>query len=190
MMATKRNLVCHWQGDPEDRVYITSVWREGSEWVVRGTWGRRNRPGWRSQDKLRVGNEASAVAEQVRLHKERLEARNKHYVDIEDPNYSGPLKMSTPCVAEHLAPEDSGAPPPPKPKKPEPPKVDPDPVDIGQSVLTCIDNTGLENYFDEGVEYIVEEHPNEEMIFVYDRFGEKQECFKERFVLGPATLPG
>ena len=48
-------------------------------------------------------------------------------------------------------------------------------------VVICLDNSGVEDKFDKGIEYISEEHDNKDMIYVYDRFGEKQECFRDRF---------
>jgi len=48
-------------------------------------------------------------------------------------------------------------------------------------VLVCADNAGLEDRFDLGIEYIVEEHKDKAMIYVYDKMGRKDEYFRIRF---------
>jgi predicted DNA-binding WGR domain protein len=47
--------------------------------------------------------------------------------------------------------------------------------------VICVDNTGMEDSFDEGVEYVAEPHAEEGMIYVWDRNAQKRECFAERF---------
>jgi len=47
--------------------------------------------------------------------------------------------------------------------------------------VVCVNNLGMEDSFDEEVTYVAEKHPDSDMIYVYDRNGEKRECFKERF---------
>lgn len=49
-------------------------------------------------------------------------------------------------------------------------------------VLVCVDNTGMEDRFDIGIEYIVEEHKDKTMVFVYDKMGRKDEYFRTRFM--------
>lgn len=48
------------------------------------------------------------------------------------------------------------------------------------NVARCIDNAGLEDQFDEGVEYIFEGKEGD-FIRVYDKTGELRECFSDRF---------
>jgi len=50
-----------------------------------------------------------------------------------------------------------------------------------EGVVICTDNKGIEDKFDEGIEYVSEDNPSEEFLYVYDKFGEKQECFRSRF---------
>jgi len=40
-------------------------------------------------------------------------------------------------------------------------------------VVVCIDNTGMEDKFDEGIEYIYEDHDTPGMLYVYDKLGQK-----------------
>lgn len=47
--------------------------------------------------------------------------------------------------------------------------------------VVCVNNLGLEEYFDEGVTYIAESHSEKDYIYVWDRGAKKQEVFAERF---------
>jgi len=49
-------------------------------------------------------------------------------------------------------------------------------------VMVCIDNAGIESRFDVGIEYLVEKHKDETMVYVYDKMGQKDEFFKVRFL--------
>ena len=64
---------------------------------------------------------------------------------------------------------------------------DPDPAILEVSnVVRCEDNEGVEDKFDKGIDYVCADHSHPMMIYVYDKFGEKQECFRSRFKkLGP-----
>jgi hypothetical protein len=47
-------------------------------------------------------------------------------------------------------------------------------------VVVCVDNTGLETWFDKGIEYLVSRF-EDSMVYVYDKFGQVQECLVGRF---------
>lgn len=49
------------------------------------------------------------------------------------------------------------------------------------AVVVCMDNSGIEDRFDVGVEYISERHPDPKMLYVWDKLGCKDEYFKQRF---------
>jgi hypothetical protein len=49
-------------------------------------------------------------------------------------------------------------------------------------VLVCADNRGVEDRFDIGIEYLVEDHKDKDMVYVYDKLGRKDEYFRDRFV--------
>jgi len=49
------------------------------------------------------------------------------------------------------------------------------------NIVECIDNTGMEDQFDQGIEYIFEGAAHGDMITVFDKLGEKRECFPTRF---------
>ena len=50
-----------------------------------------------------------------------------------------------------------------------------------QAEAECLDNIGMEECFDKGITYIVETHIRKDMLWAIDRFGERRECFRERF---------
>jgi hypothetical protein len=47
--------------------------------------------------------------------------------------------------------------------------------------LICVDNTGLEDKFDLGVEYKVEDSSENEFVYAYDKHGIKGTFFRNRF---------
>lgn len=47
--------------------------------------------------------------------------------------------------------------------------------------VVCLNSLGMEDSFDEGIEYVAERHADKNMIYVWDRAAKKQECFKDRF---------
>jgi nitrite reductase/ring-hydroxylating ferredoxin subunit len=49
------------------------------------------------------------------------------------------------------------------------------------NIVECLDNTGIEDGFDVGVEYVFEGRHGGEMISVYDKIGALRECFSSRF---------
>ena len=48
-------------------------------------------------------------------------------------------------------------------------------------IVVCLDNTGYEDCFDVGIEYVGEVHDDVSMFWVYDRFGNRKELLKDRF---------
>lgn len=54
-------------------------------------------------------------------------------------------------------------------------------MEYDEDVVICLNNSGMEDKFDESIEYISEKHDDLGMIYVYDKFGQKQECFMDRF---------
>ena len=81
--------------------------------------------------------------------------------------------------------------PKPTPKPESKPKFMPFELDKKMNVrlitdkeIICINNAGMEESFDQGISYIVESHPDHDMVWAYDKFGVKQEVFAERFEKG------
>jgi hypothetical protein len=51
---------------------------------------------------------------------------------------------------------------------------------IPDTVVECVDNSGMEDQFDKGVEYVLDSKKGD-FFTVYDKLGVKQECFGDRF---------
>ena len=177
-----RNLVSHAQEGTADKIYMYCI-RElpGGTFQVVGKWGRRGRVP-KEQVKAAFNNESDAMAEARSLHADRVRDHKDNYVDIEDPDYVGPLTRESSDVRDYFEPEGTTS-----PVSDPPPSTAPEDRDFeagDEIIVTCIDNTGIEEGFDAGQEYVAEKHEDDDMIYVYDRFGEKQGCFCERFVVG------
>lgn len=169
--------VCHYEDGGSDKVYIVSV-RKGKkgEWQVIGQWGRRGK-NLRSQVKGEYLSRTSAHRQQDVFFRERLK---KGYVDIKDQAYFGLLSMSDSWLQQFLwsdEKEDAQEPlvvvdPHPDPHPPAP--------DLMFEVV-CANNLGVEDVFDQGIEYMAEKHNELGMLWVYDKFGKRREMFAERF---------
>jgi hypothetical protein len=49
------------------------------------------------------------------------------------------------------------------------------------TIVECIDNTGVEGQFDKGIEYVFEGSSDGPMISVFNKLGELRSCFSDRF---------
>ena len=49
-------------------------------------------------------------------------------------------------------------------------------------VMVCVDNDGMDDRFDVGIEYLVEDHKDKTLIYAYDKLSKKGEFFKKRFL--------
>jgi len=175
----KRNLIAHCQRGTSDKVYMACI-RENPDgtYSVIGKWGRR---GNTLQQSIKLSGATLADAEskaQVLFH-DKLKGG---YVDIMSSSYNGPVTVLT--VQSDLEQDPAGigtaqnpAPAPKKPKK-QPPKK---PAIPKEGVVVCLNNSGMVDKFDEGIEYVYEAHEDEQMLWVYDKLGDKQECFTDRF---------
>ena len=198
----KRNLVAHYY-DPNansDKVYMACVRQDGSRWLVIGKWGRRGK-NISSQVKLTTQVEKMALLEQRNLFNAKL---REGYVDIESPNYNGTLTMQSVEVRDNLEPEANEEEQLVEKKSKSDsmesatgnssfalgnkdfatPEYDLNPA--ANMVAVCLNNSGAEEKFDVGVEYVFETHKDKSMIWVWDKFGVKGEFFKERFKLKKA----
>ena len=176
----RANLVAHCTKGSADKIYMACI-REDTlgHYTVIGKWGRRGATNLQQQVKLQTPNENAAVAEQRRLFEAKLK---KGYVDIESSAYSGGLTFSSSEVRNNI---EGNAPtqrkrPTRKAKAPKP-KAAPKQEEPEEIIVECLDNAGIEEKFDKGIEYVGETHTDSALVWVYDKMGEKQECFKERF---------
>jgi hypothetical protein len=132
--------------------------------------------------KLTNVSENAAMVAQEKAFRKKLK---KDYVDINDPNYHGPVttltvkddleqdpNQSVPVPSGVRPPEPKRLPPKPPAKKVTPPK---------DGVATCVNNSGMEDKFDQGIEYVCAATDDPTMIAVYDKFGEIGEYFADRF---------
>lgn len=185
MTARKRNLVAHYYSASEnsDKVYMACVRRDGTKWLVIGKWGRRGK-NISSQVKLTTQDENMAFAEQRNLFGGKLK---EGYVSIDDPTYRNSLTLQSAGIRENLEPEADDAELNKTHAAERAKKMDnkgpwgttPSPED--SLVVVCLNNSGAEDKFDVGVEYVFEVHRDKGMLWVYDKFGEKREYFRERF---------
>lgn len=184
----KRNLIAHYNKGSSDKVYMACIRKEGANWVVIGKWGRRG-GSMSSQVKFTTQHEAEAYAEQQNLFHLKIK---EGYQDVDSAVYNGGVGRHAPFIRSQLEPEvneptdaEVVKPTPQVSKKPAPPpKPEPKDEDL---VALCVDIAGLEDRFDEGIEYVFERHADKAMLWVFDKFGEKRECFKERFRLVKAS---
>jgi predicted DNA-binding WGR domain protein len=184
----KRNWVGHNEEGTSDKLYFVCV-RDNSDktFTVLGKWGRRGRlhP---SQSKvyLTTPNESAAYAEKEREVKHRSK---RGYVDIESPGYGGSVRVSDRCVQDHLEFSDKFDVSQAKNNgkaAPSRPETLPETDDF---IVVCRDNSGMEERFDIGIEYVAERHDDVNMIWVYGKLGERREYFRERFVLAESVDP-
>jgi len=159
----KMNLVAHYEEGTSDKIYMACI-RANADgtYTVLGKWGRNGRT-LSSMVKLTTRDAFMAKNAQDNLFAEKMA---KGYVDIDSAAYRGSVTRNDPCVRESMELEAND--PAPEQKA------------FGD-VAVCVDNTGIEDKFDEGIEYLCEPHKNSDMLYVYDRFAQKQEYMKNRF---------
>jgi len=182
----KMNLVAHYEEGTSDKIYMACI-RANADgtYTVLGKWGRNGRT-LSSMVKLTTRDAFMAKNAQDNLFAEKMA---KGYVDIDSAAYRGSVTRNDPCVRESMELEAND--PAPVQKKPTPQEETEKLLDnMSKSakkqkafgdVAVCVDNTGIEDKFDEGIEYLCEPHKNSDMLYVYDRFAQKQEYMKNRF---------
>lgn len=196
-MNDKRNLIAHCNTGGSDKVYMVCIRRDNQgNFIVLGKWGRRGKT-LSSGIKLQTQSETAAVLQQKNIFANELK---KGYVDIDSPNYSGPVSRQSDGVKNALEPEENFAITPcptcgqdmtdtvngvPSCRrcalermKKNAPEI---PVQTVEDTVYCVNNLGIEDRFDEGIEYVCEAHKDKLMVYVYDKMGRRDEYFKERF---------
>ena len=182
-MSLQNNRVGHCTEGTSDKVYIASVKKNADgTWTSVGKWGARGST-LKSQPKLENVSENRARASMHDLFHSKLRGG---YEDVESSSYKGDVVISSSYIQSQLEPENVAAvtTPVPIPKSPPVPPAKKDPrkarITVGDTAI-CIDNLGMEDRFDLNIEYVVEEHKEDDMLWVYDKRGAKVECLKERF---------
>lgn len=190
-MTMKRNLVAHYKGGTSDKVYMVSI-RENEDGSF-SVLGKRGRTGKTMQFQLKGSfrTKSEAVGLQISIFREKLA---KGYQDISSSSYHGPVTFNTPQITSNLEPEselesvkDDVKEEIAKAKKQENPVVG---FERNEFTVVCVDNTGIESRFDVGIEYMAEKHIDRKMVNVFDKFGTRDEFFRERFALGEGDGTG
>jgi hypothetical protein len=178
------NMVAHCREGTSDKVYIVSVVKGSgvNPFKVVAKAGRI----WKTMTTYPKGvyfREAAAMSVANKIFQSKL---NKGYENIESPNYSrihghAPLKMSDSWLSGYL--ESDGDEVVGIIEEPDPEPVPPEAAsERGRDwEVVCVNVLGMEDKFDEGATYVAERHAEPDMIFVWDRMGQKQEVFSERF---------
>ena len=183
----RTNRAAHYQGGGSDKVYVVSIRRRQGKFEVVARWGRRG-GSFQEQVKSTYVSEVGADSAASEVFSTKIV---KGYQDIERAGYMGPVTMSSLKSEGWLETEDGKA--SGTAAKPTP-KVTPAPVketeatildglpDGKEFVVVCVNNAGVEDRFDCNVQYVAEVHPAKEMLFVFDKFGKRDEFFSERFL--------
>ena len=178
----RRNLIAHFEEGTSDKIYMACIRaNDDGTYTVMGKWGRRGHT-LSSQVKLTTRDMQIASQHQHVVFAEKI---SKGYVDIDSQRYRGNVTRNEQCVREAMEPEENN--PVPVQKKKSPQKDTEELLNsmnqqkVSSNVALCVDNTGIEDKFDEGIEYVCEKHPQKDMIYVYDRFGNKAEYLRKRF---------
>lgn len=193
----KRNLIAHCCEGSSDKVYMACIRDNGDgTFSVIGKWGRRGKA-FSNQLKLTTKDIRIAQLEQQALFDAKL---SKGYIDIDGSAYHGPVTRGSSDIQNDMESEPDEK----SQKSATPRRPTQEDVDAGQvakkaakkaakeadgsagsddETVVCVSNVGMENRFDEGIEYLFEPHSDSAMIYVYDKFGKKDEFLKERFVM-------
>jgi predicted DNA-binding WGR domain protein len=138
--------------------------RSKGKYKVICRWGRN---GKNMTSQLKHGDVSQAEANMLAKALVR-DKELRGYVNIENPEYSGNLSVDMPWLRKIIG---CG-------------KEEGSSTSISDEIeVRCLNASGVEDYFDEGMTYISEGHTDAEMLWVYDRNGKKQECFSDRFVV-------
>jgi predicted DNA-binding WGR domain protein len=179
------NFIAHFYRGTSDKIYMACIRIEELantvKFVVIGKWGRRGQT-LKSQVKWSGNDRVAAVHAQIELFESKLK---EGYVDINSFSYNDSVNYNSPYITESLElnqnkfqPEKS------KPEKSKPVKKIPlesNRMFSSGDVVVCINNAGIEDKFDLGIDYICEKHSDSQMIYVYDKNGVKGEFFVDRF---------
>jgi len=180
-MSVRMNVVVHCDEDNHDKVYMGCIRKQAGSYQVIGKWGRVGRT-LSSQLKGSSFSLSGAATMRDDVIQEKIA---KGYRNIESPDYDGSVTFKTPCVVENLETEELGVFLNKTHEFPGWPSAEagkPISQQDKEFVVVCKDSTGIESLFDENIEYLAEVHSDLKMIYVFDKFGKKDEFLRERFV--------
>lgn len=181
------DLVAHNYSKGHDKIYMACIRVEfpltgPAKYTVIGKWGRRGQT-LKSQVKWTGNDRMAAKSTQQGLFLSKVK---EGYINIDSPSYGGGVTRQEKYIAESMEclDEASEKAAPAKPSLEELEKRVFNQIDrvLGDGdAIVCINNAGIEDKFDLGVDYIFENHPDAQMIYVYDKNGVKGEFFRDRF---------
>jgi len=193
----KRNIVGHnFVKGGSDKLYLCGIREQSNTYSVIAKWGKRGNH-LSVQNKGTFKSLAEAEAFQKKLWNSKVTGG---YMDIEDPMYTQymsadvlpkKVSMSDEMIKRNLEYEDYNS--LRIDKNGDIWSEDNNPLsntnkkkakEVKQYVMICVDNVGMEDKFDVEIEYVVEDHIDKEMIYAYDKHGERGEFFKMRFEKG------
>lgn len=181
-MATRqRNIVLHFEDGVYDKVYISQIRESNGNHEVVGRGGRRGKS---MAEQVKLVTDVYKQAETT-MYWLAVEKENKGYKNIQSVGYHGILKMDDPWLEKYLVPETGTL--PRKSPVAAPPRITTaaekrqTPREVE---MVCINNSGYENHFDKGVEYICIDScvsDPEVLIQAYDKFGDRIVVYRSRF---------
>lgn len=205
MNKRKRNHIGHISNGVSDKVYVVAtVKNSDGTYDCVGRYGRRN-GNMKEQIKAKGVTKFAAEAAADKLVKSKFHRAKDSYVDIDSPEYLGVLTRNDVWLSSYLEPERSEVVSALKAAK----QILPDEgvpwrdfypevgIESGRIIekrrearvptvedeVVCVNNAGLEDQFDFGVEYIlVSGRLGEDFIVVLDKYNEKREVFSDRFM--------
>lgn len=177
----KLNHIGHCTEGNSDKVYIVAAIKNADgTYSCEGRYGRRN-GSLKVDVKISHVSRGDAIAEANKLIDKKFHRRKGAYVDIDSREYSGSLTRQDPWLRRWVEEVDGNTPAPAPVPTPTPAPQAPKPVQQESDVLVCINNAGIEDQFDEGVEYFVKKYDDEDFVQVIDKYNEVRSVFRERF---------
>jgi len=182
-MNFRTNRVAHYKQGNSDKLYIVSILLDGIDFIVRAKWGRNPSPRQQQTKSVHSSLESADRAADDLFRKKLA----KGYQDIEHPSYGDGVTLLD--VGQWLEPEiDSSTDLVSETSLPD--VREPEHDDVSnisgnlpvEFVVVCVNAGGIEDRFDEGASYSAEMHPESDMVYVHDKYGERDEWFRDRFV--------
>lgn len=195
-MSTKLNKVGHCKQGNSDKVYIACIVpsTDANGLPVYNVVGKASRIYKRM--KIYHKGSFSSLMDAAQARDEIFFSKvKKGYVDIETSSYNGQLDHDDKWLLENVEPDplfNSAFDQNEDEVTPELEEESQIPSHNGfddedDFEVLCINAVGMEDSFDFEITYIAEKHAEDDMIYVWDRNGEKKECFLERFALCEAA---
>lgn len=185
----KTNTIGHIKKGSSDKVYIVAIVdnKDGTYDVVGRDIEVVAEVEFLKEDvKARGVTLLSAETQAHLLIRSKMYRSRDPYVDIDSPDYCHGLTRRDPWLSKYLEPSRGAK--AVTPAKPAPAA----PVPTVDDEVVCVNNAGLEDQFDFGIEYIcVSGSLSDDFVIVLDKYNERREVFSDRFMtVKKATAKG